>query len=145
VVVAAALAAMLGAGTARALPGGTLVITDHAIDPHAQSLDKEAKKASKGSLPKAAEGWHIYFVAWLNKAPGAKDLNLVFYSIPTKKGEEPNAFPVTAQSENAKIVMADLTVSPEVGLKPGKYNVRVTRLVGGKEQVFAKTNLELKP
>ena len=56
---------------------------------------------------------------------------------------EPQAFQIGTQA-NAKIVMSDLTVSPEVGLKPGKYNVRITRLVGGKETVFAKTNLELK-
>ena len=50
----------------------------------------------------------------------------------------------TGTQEGAKIIMSDLTVSPEVGLKPGKYQVRVTRLAGGKETVFARTNLELK-
>jgi hypothetical protein len=133
-------------GVARALPGGTIAITDHAIDPNAGNLDKELKKVKKDALAKTGEGWHIYFVAYLNKKPGAGDINFVLYPLDEKggikKGEQPNAFPVQTQP-SATIVMSDLEVSKEAGINAGKYEVRITRLVGGKEVVFAKARLTL--
>ena len=42
-------------------------------------------------------------------------------------------------------MIATLEINPDAGFKVGsKYNVVVTRLVNGKEEVFAKTTLELK-
>jgi hypothetical protein len=127
---------------ALALPGGTIVVTDHALDPKSGSFEKELKKAQKTSLAKTNGSWHVYFVAYLNKAAGTKELNFVFYEL-GKKGGEPTAFPIGTQ-ESAKIVMSDFEISSEQGVTPGKYEVRVTRLANGKEEVYAKAKLELK-
>ena len=59
------------------------------------------------------------------------------------KAAEANAFPIQTQP-SAKILMSDVSVNPEAGIKPGKYDVRITRLVNGKEEIFARTHVELK-
>ena len=41
--------------------------------------------------------------------------------------------------------MADVEIKPEDGFKAGnKYNMLVTRLIGGHEEVYARTTIELK-
>jgi|SRR5579871_258641 len=128
-------------GAARAFSGGTLVITDHPVDPKDKGFEKTLAKARKTALAKTGPSWHVYFVAYLSKPAGATELNIVFY--PAGKKGEPTAFPIGTQ-ESAKIVMSDLEISPENGITPGKYNVRITRLIGGKEVIYARADLELK-
>src|SRR2546427_7027248 len=91
--VAVALAALLGpARAAHALPPGTLVVTASALDPASAGSDKTLRKASRKALKRADGKWHVYFVAFLKKAPRAPDLNLVFYD-PKNKKEAVNAYP----------------------------------------------------
>jgi hypothetical protein len=139
------LASLLAAAPVLAFAGGAIVITDHAMDPQSKTFEKDLKKAALTSLkPQGGAGhWHIYFVAYLNKAAGSTELNAVLYDLKAPKGEEPNAFPIQTQP-TAKILMSDLDVSTEVGIKAGKYQMRITRLIEGKEIVYAKTNIELK-
>jgi len=130
--------------TAWALQNGTIGVTDHALDPSSKTFDRDLRKAMRTSLKADASGhWHVYFVAYLNKAPGAEEVNAVFYDLPLKKDDQPSAFPIQTKP-SARILMSDLDLSPEQGLKAGKYQLRITRLVDGKETVLAKTNLELK-
>lgn len=141
-----AVAVALGglASTAMASPaGGTLYITDHQVDTHKEGWEKELKKVNKAALIKQGDAWHVFFVAYMKKAPGAPDVNLVFYSLAGGKAEEANAFPIQTQP-TAKILMSDVQVATDTGIKPGKYEVRVTRLIDGKEEVYARTHLELK-
>lgn len=130
---------------ARAIPGGTIIITDHALDPKSSTFEKDLKKAQKASLPKQGDGWHLYFVAYLKKAAGAPEVNIVFYDLGEKdKHAEATAFPVATQP-NAKILMSDVQLSPEQAFKSGgRYDVRITRLVNGKEDVYARSKIELK-
>src|SRR5437868_6055928 len=120
----AAIAAFLvAAAPAFALPGGTIGITDQAMDPTSKTFERDLKKAQKTSLKADSSGhWKIYLIAYLNKAPGADEVNAVFYPVGGPKGEEPNAFPIQTKA-TAKILMTDLDVSPEQGIKPGKYEI----------------------
>jgi hypothetical protein len=138
--IVAALA--LGASAAEAGAGAGIYITDHALDPASKTFDKDVKKMAKPALEKSGEKWHVYFVAYLSKPADADELNIVFYNAANLK-EEPNAFPIHTKT-GAKVLMSDVEVGPEDGVKPGKYDVRITRLVGGKEVVFARTKLQLK-
>ncbi len=129
---------------ALALPAGTLAITEEAMDPHSKSLDKDLKKAQVVDLAKKGDVWHVYFVAYLKKAAGAEEVNLVFYELAKGKREQVNVFPINTKPD-AQIIASDVTFGPENGFKPGaKYDVLVTRLVGGKEDVYARTKLQLK-
>jgi hypothetical protein len=49
-------------------------------------------------------------------------------------------------NKSGKTLMAELEIKPEEGFKAGgKYNVLIARLLpNGKEEVFARTTLELK-
>lgn len=130
--------------SARAMPSGTVIITDHQMDPKSPTFEKDLKKAQKASLTKDAAGWHVYFVAYLKKVAGSTDVNLVFYDLTEGKGAQGNAYPIGTQAD-AKIIMSDILVNPEQDFKAGhKYDVRITRLVNGKEDIYARTKLELK-
>ncbi len=142
------LAVVMGAlsfvSTAGAAPAGTLIVADHEVTYNAKTFDKDVKKASKDTLSKGVDGWTMYVIAYLKKEAGADEVNLVFYDPGSKDKEPVNAFPITTRA-NAKILMTSVTVSPEQGLKAGtKYLVEITRLIGGREEVYAKTMLTLK-
>lgn len=131
-------------GTALALPGGTLIITDHQMDPKATTFEKDLKKGQKTALAASGDVWHVYFVAYLKKAAGAAEVNAVFYEVSGGKREQINAFPIGTQ-ESAKIIMSDFELTKESGFKKGgKYEMLITRLTGGKEDVYARTKIELK-
>jgi hypothetical protein len=139
--VALSLFAVAGA---RAAPAGSLIITDHQVDTKAKTWEKDLQKASKSVLAKSGDAWKLYFVAYLNKPAGAAEVNLVFYEIGKGKHEQVNAFPIQTQ-DSAKILMSDAEITTELGFKAGnKYQVLITRLIGGKEVIYAKTTLELK-
>jgi hypothetical protein len=107
-----------------------------------EAFEKQVKAAATGSLKKGEDGrWHLYFVAWLKKKPGTEEINIVFYE--PGKGHDPVAFPLRTRPD-AKVLVSDVSVAPEDGLKGGKkYDVRITRLSNGHEEVFARTSLEL--
>jgi hypothetical protein len=131
-------AALLGAAHAKPAPG-TIAITDKAVDAKSKTFDKDLKKAQKTSLVKGSNGrWHIYFVASLTKAAGDAEVMFTFY----ENGERKDGYPIKA-SKDAKLIVDDLDVR-DADLKAGKYEIRITRNVDGKEVVFARAKLELK-
>jgi hypothetical protein len=135
---------LAGAAEVRAAPSGTMVITDHQMDPKSKTFDKDVSKAQKGSLAKSGDAWHVYFVAYLKKPAATAEVNLVFYELTGGKREQVNAFPIQTQ-QGAKVLMSDAELTGELGFKAGKkYQVLITRLVDGKEDIYAKANLELK-
>lgn len=122
---------------------GTIVVTQAPVTP-GDTFEKDLKKAAKTSLKSEDGKWHVYFVAFLKKAPGSPQLNIVFYDPSAKTKEPVNAYPFEAKAD-AKVVMSDIEISTDGGFKKGKkYELRVTRLVSGKEEVFARTTLVLK-
>ena len=137
------LALLSVAGAAWAYGPGTLVVTQEPVNP-GDNFEKDLKKAAKTSLKGEDGKWHVYFVAFLKRAPGSPQLNLVFYDPSAKTKEPVNAYPFEAKAD-AKVVMSDVEISVDGGFKKGKkYELRVTRLVSGHEEVFAKTTLVLK-
>ncbi len=129
---------------------GTITITEKKLEPAQANSLKDLKAEQRSVLGKApeAEGWQIHLVAHLNRPPGAEEVNIVFYDqTPPKPGQprEPiNAYPIHTKKDG-KVMLAQVEVRPEDGFKAGgKYLVLITRLINGKEDVYAKTTLELK-
>lgn len=145
---------------AQALPssaqagGGSIVITDHKLNPALSSFQKELKTENKLALTKDpdSDSWKVFFVANLSKQAGSEDINVVFYdakdAAKDKKAaaerEPVQAYPIRTKP-TAKVLMSELSLKPEEGFKiGGKYQVLITRLINGKEDVYARTTLELK-
>jgi hypothetical protein len=137
-------AALLFAVVAYASPPGSMILTAEQVDTGSADFEKEAKKKQIQALEKSGEQWTLYFLAYLKKPAGAHQVQFVFYDLADKKHEPTNAFPIQTQP-GAKILASSVTFTGEQGFKPGhKYNVLVTRLVGGKEDVYARSTLTLK-
>ena len=146
---AAAAAGPAVAGGPAPGSSGSIVITDHELNPALSSFHKDLKSEARSSLVRnpETETWRLHFIAYLNRAPGADDVNLVFYDPQPQKGGQPRepiqAFPIHTKA-SAKILMSQIDLKPEDGFKPGgKYQVLVTRLINGKEDVYARGTIEL--
>jgi len=143
IVVAAALAAL--APRAAHAQKGRIVVSDVEFSPPAsdkemaQTIKKQGKTTFKGDGT-----WSLNFMVFLNAAPGANQINLVYYDLSKKK--EQVSFSEVAVKPDQKIVLLNgQSLSKEMGFVPGhKYEVRATRLIGGKEKVYAKTTITLK-
>jgi hypothetical protein len=137
-----ALGLLVASASAWALPPG-IYASDETIDTSAKNWEPALKKSQKRSFARDNGKWHFYYVAFLNKPAPTDQLNIVFYDAKAKGKQEPNAYPINT-TKGAKILSSEVTVSPEDGTKPGTYNVRITLLANGKEQVLAATRLDLK-
>jgi hypothetical protein len=123
---------------------GSMLLTSEQVDTGGADFEKDAKKKQVSHLAKNGEQWTLYFLAFLKKAAGSKQVQLVFYDEANKKHEPVNAFPIDTQP-SAKILTSSVTFSPDQGFKAGhKYNVLVTRLIGGHEEVYARSQISLK-
>lgn len=129
---------------------GTITVTESLLEPRHASIAAELKSAQRCVLTKEAdaEAWKVYLVAHLNRAPGAEEVNIVFYEqvppVPGRVREPVQAYPIPIRRD-AKVTLASLEIKPEDGFKVGhKYEIRLTRLINGREDVYARTTLELK-
>lgn len=122
---------------------GTLVVLGSHVDAGSASFEKDVKAAARTALERKDDQWHLSFVAYLKKPPGAEEVSLVFYDN-TPKREYINSYTIRVKA-TAKIVLSEIDLKPEDGFKAGnKYQVLITRLVGGKEDIFARSVVELK-
>lgn len=132
----AALPALAGAP-------GSLVVLGSKVDPGSASFEKDVKAAARTALERKDDSWHLFFVAYLRKPPGAEEVSLVFYDN-TPKREYINSYTIRVKA-TAKIVLSEIDLKPEDGFKAGnKYQVLVTRLIDGKEDIYARSLVELK-
>ncbi|MFH0902490.1 MAG: hypothetical protein V2A73_17815 [Pseudomonadota bacterium] len=105
-----------------------------------ESLKTLAK--SEITRPSDSEPWSFYFVGFLTRKPEESPIFLVFYSVDKSKQDSYAALQEINVDPSSTIVMANVSLSKEDGLSPGgKYNVFLARRVGGKEIVYAKTQL----
>ncbi|MSP63887.1 MAG: hypothetical protein EXR72_26790 [Myxococcales bacterium] len=137
------------AGPAFALPPGTMVILEAPVEAgtDGRQYEKDLKAKAKTSLAQTGDKrWHFFFVAYLKKAPGPGELNIVFYDLAEKKRVLGDAIAVALQAPpNAKTLASEVSISSEEGIKAGKtYEVLIARAVKGKDDIFARTTVELK-
>lgn len=128
--------------TAAALPPG-IYATETAADTTSPTFEKDLKKGQLKQVLRDGGKWHFHFVAYLSKPAPADQLNIVFYDLKAKGKQEPVAYPINTR-QGARIVASEVTCSPEDSVTPGSFDVRITFLADGKEQVLAHTRLDLK-
>lgn len=132
-------------------PAGSIVITERQLNPKIHSFQEDLKSEARKVLTKKPEleNWKVFFIAYLKKAAGDSKVNVVFYDAaqPNKPGQprEPIHFAEIGTATDTKVLMSSLDLRPDQGFKEGgKYQVLITRLINGKEEIYAKTMLELK-
>lgn len=129
---------------------GSIIITERMLNPKLYTYQSDLKTEARSSLTKNpdTEAWKVHFIAYLKKSSGSPDVNIVFYDqTPPKPGQprEPvQAYPIKT-TKDASILISEVSLKEEEGFKiGGKYQVLITRLINGKEEVYARTSLELK-
>jgi hypothetical protein len=131
---------------AHAQAKGRIYVSD--VEFGAYSSDKEMaqaiKKQSKTAIKDEGGAWPLNLMIFLNAAPGADKINIVYYDL-SKKHDQVDFTEVGVKPDQKIILLNGQTVSKEKGFVKGhKYEVRATRLIGGKEKVYAKATIALK-
>jgi hypothetical protein len=145
------LAALIAATLVALTPGaahaqkGRIIASEVEFGSYAS--DKEMAQAIKKQATTTFKGdgtWSVNFMVFLNAAPGAKQINIVYYDV-SKKREQISFSEVGVQPDQKIVLLNGQTLSKEMGFVKGhRYDVLATRLIGGKEKVYAKTTITLK-
>ena len=102
------------------------------------------KKQSKATI-KGGGAWTLNMMVFLKEAAGANSVNIVYYDISGKKREQVNYSEVAVKPDQKIIQLNGIAISTDLGFVAGhKYDVLATRIIGGKEKVYAKTIITLK-
>ncbi|MFH1131699.1 MAG: hypothetical protein V1754_10210 [Pseudomonadota bacterium] len=99
----------------------------------------------QNTLQRDANGsWPFHFMAFMKTAPGSTNVNLVWYKLGKGKPEQIDFTEFTV-SPNELTLRAQSVIRPEQGFTTGsQYEARITRLVDGKEVVYARCKVKLK-
>jgi hypothetical protein len=93
---------------------------------------------------KGEGGWGINLAVFLKEAAGADKINIVYYDVSGKR-EQVNFSEVAVTPDQKMVELNGIALSPDLGFVKGhRYEVLATRLIGGKEKVYAKTTMTLK-
>ncbi|HEY3352656.1 MAG TPA: hypothetical protein VGQ83_05375 [Polyangia bacterium] len=127
---------------------GQIITSDQPLpDPSGDTAKwvKELKKLQKTTFTKEeGGGWTVHFLAFLKKAPGTNEVNLVFYDVTQGKPDQVHYVPFSVTAAQ-KTLKSQLKLSADDPIKAGrKYEVRLTRVVGNKEDVLARVTLTFK-
>ena len=103
------------------------------------AMKKQSKTAIKGD-----GNWTLNFMVFLKEAPGASSVNIVYYDVSGKR-DQVNYSEVSVKPDQKIIQLNGVAISKDLGFVKGhKYEVLATRIIGGKEKVYAKANFTLK-
>jgi hypothetical protein len=136
-----------GAAQADALKGKVVVSdaefgTGYGSD---AELMKAVKKQSKATIKGDGPSWTLNLMVFLKEAPGAKTINIVYYDVSVKPRDQVNFSEVQVQPTQKIVQVNGVAISKDLGFVKGhKYEVLATRVIGGKEKVYAKGTVTLK-
>ena len=128
---------------------GKVIVSDAPFEASADS-DKAMiagiKKQARAVITGADGQWTLNMMAFLKAPAGAASVNVVYYDVTDPKNrEQVNFAEVSVQPSQKTIQLNGTSISKELGFVAGhRYEVLVTRLVGGKEDVYAKATITLK-
>ena len=108
------------------------------------ALVSAVKKQSK-SVIKGEGAWNLNLMVFLKEPAGADKINIVYYDVSAKPREQVNYSEVDVKPDQKMVQINGVAISKDLGFVKGhKYDVLATRLIGGKEKVYAKTTITLK-
>ena len=142
-------AALLAPATAHAQAMKGKVIVSDAEFGTGFGTDAEMMKAVKKQAKSTIKGengtWTLNLMVFLNAAPGADTINIVYYDVSVKPRDQVNFSEVKVQPTQKIVQVNGVSISKDLGFVKGhKYDVLATRIIGGKEKVYAKGTFTLK-
>ena len=106
---------------------------------------KAVKKQAKTTIKGENGTWTLNLMVFLNAAPGADTINIVYYDVSVKPRDQVNFSEVKVQPTQKIVQVNGVSISKDLGFVKGhKYDVLATRIIGGKEKVYAKGTITLK-
>jgi len=106
---------------------------------------KAVKKQAKTTIKGDGGTWTLNLMVFLNAAPGADTINIVYYDVSVKPRDQVNFSEVKVQPTQKIVQVNGVSISKDLGFVKGhKYDVLATRIIGGKEKVYAKGTITLK-
>ncbi len=126
--------------------GGRIVVSDVEFGSFGSEKEMNAalKKQNKTTL-KGDGAWTLNLMVFLGAPAGAPKINIVYYDMSKKPPDQVNFTEVGVKPDQKIVQLNGQTVSKDMGFVKGhKYEIRATRLLGGKEKVYAKTTVTLK-
>jgi len=102
------------------------------------------KRQSKTTIKEEGGVCPLNFMVFLNAPAGADKINIVYYDL-SKKNEQVDFSEVGVKPDQKIVLLNGQAASKEKGFVKGhRYDIRATRLIGGKEKVYAKATITLK-
>lgn len=106
---------------------------------------KAVKKQAKTTIKGDNGTWTLNLMVFLNAAPGADTINIVYYDVSVKPRDQVNFSEVKVQPTQKIVQVNGVSISKDLGFVKGhKYDILATRIIGGKEKVYAKGTITLK-
>ena len=106
---------------------------------------KAVKKQAETTIKGDGSTWTLNLMVFLNAAPGADTINIVYYDVSVKPRDQVNFSEVKVQPTQKIVQVNGVSISKDLGFVKGhKYDVLATRIIGGKEKVYAKGTITLK-
>jgi hypothetical protein len=103
------------------------------------------RKQGKSTLKSDNGAWTLNLMVFLKEPAGAPSLNIVYYDVSVKPRDQVNFSEVQVQPTQMIVQVNGVAISKDLGFVKGhKYEVLATRLIHGKEKVYARGAVTLK-
>lgn len=125
---------------------GRVVISDTQFGSYSSDAEMVSAVKKQGKTTLKGDGtWNMNLMVFLKEAPGATSINIVYYDVSVKPRDQVNFSEVQVQPSQKIVSVNGVSVSKDLGFVKGhKYEVLATRVIGGKEKVYAKGVVTLK-
>jgi hypothetical protein len=130
---------------------GQLIVSDKAFEASDDDATMSAQVKKNGKTTLTATGgtedgasWDFHWMAVLNKKPGSANATIFFYDVTTKERKQATYKDIGCDPDQL-IIVSDLTISEDDGLKKGnKYEIVLAVDSGGKQVPLAKGTVTFK-
>jgi hypothetical protein len=129
-----------------AVAGGRIVVSDVEFGSYGSEKELSAALKKQGKTTFKGEGaWQLNMMIFLGAGAGANKINIVYYDVSKHPPDQVNFTEVGVKPDQKIVQLNGQAISSDMGFVKGhKYEVRATRVIGGKEKVYAKTTITLK-
>jgi hypothetical protein len=129
-----------------AAAAGKIVVSDAEWGSYGSEKELNAALKKQGKTTFKGDGsWNLNMMVFLGSGAGADKINIVYYDTSKKPPEQVNFNEIGVKPDQKIVQINGIALSKDMGFVKGhKYEVRATRIIGGKEKVYAKTSITLK-